>query len=50
MIIFWNILLGLIAFVLFMGVVGEKDAERHKKITMAFIATLAAIVLTNFVA
>ena len=50
MIIFLNILLGLIAFVLFLGTVGEKDGARQKNITMAFVATLAAIVLINFVA
>ena len=50
MIIFLNILLGLIAFVLFLGTVGEKDGTRQKNITLAFVATLAAIVLINFVA
>ena len=50
MIIFLNILLGLIAFVLFLGTVGEKDGARQKNITLAFVATLAAIVLINFVA
>ena len=49
MIIFLNILLGLIAFVLFLGTVGEKDGTRQKNITLAFVATLAAIVLINFV-
>ena len=50
MIIFLNILLGLIAFVLFLGTVGEKDGARQKNITLAFVATMAAIVLINFVA
>ena len=50
MIIFLNILLGLIAFVLFLGTVGEKDGARQKNITLAFVATLAVIVLINFVA
>ena len=50
MIIFLNILLGLIAFVLFLGTVGENDGARQKNITLAFVATLAAIVLINFVA
>lgn len=50
MITFWNILLGLIAFVLFLGTVGEKDSTRQKNITIAFVATMAAIVLINFVA
>ena len=50
MIIFLNILLGLIAFVLFLGTVGERDGARQKNITLAFVATLAAIVLINFVA
>ena len=50
MIIFLNILLGLIAFVLFLCTVGEKDNARQKNITLAFVATLAAIVLINFVA
>ena len=50
MIIFLNILLGLIAFVLFLGTVGEKDGARQKNITLAFVAALAAIVLINFVA
>lgn len=50
MIIFLNILLGLIAFVLFLGTVGEKDGDRQKNITLAFVAALAAIVLINFVA
>lgn len=48
--IFLNILLGTIAFVLFTGTVGEKDNDRQRNITLAFVATLAAIVLINFVA
>ena len=50
MIIFLNILLGLIAFALFLGTACEKDGARQKNITLAFVAALAAIVLINFVA
>lgn len=49
MVIFMNVLLGIVAAVLFLGVVGEKDKQKHQDLTFCFIATLATIVLINFV-
>ena len=50
MITMMNIMLAIFAVVLFMGVCGEKDTDKQKNITKAFVADLAAIVLINFVA
>lgn len=47
MIIFANVLLGIAAGVLFLGVIGEKDKEKHRDVTLCFVATLATIVLIN---
>lgn len=47
MIIFANVVLGIGAGVLFLGVIGEKDKEKHRDVTLCFIATLATIVLIN---
>lgn len=50
MVILLNVLLSIMALVLFMGVVAEKDKQKHMDLTWRFIATLTTIVLTNFVA
>lgn len=42
-----NVALIAAAGVLFLGVVGEKDKEKHTNITWAFIATLGTIVAVN---
>lgn len=42
-----NILLGIVAGILFLGVVAEKDKEAHKNITIAFVAVLALIATLN---
>ena len=47
MLIVMNIVLAVIAVVLFMGVVGEKDKDKNRNLTQAFIATMAAIILVN---
>ena len=47
--IFVNILLGIVAGILFIGVVGEKDKEKHKNITTAFVATLLFTLALNFI-
>ena len=47
MIIFANVLLGIAAGTLFLGVIGEKDKEKHRDVTLCFVATMATIVLLN---
>lgn len=42
-----NVLLGIAAAVLLLGVIAEQDAKRHDKITIAFMAVLAVIVAVN---
>ena len=42
-----NILLALVALVLLLGVVGEKDSGKQKNITAAFIAVAALIAFLN---
>ena len=42
-----NILLGLIAGVLLLGVIAEKDKEKNKNITIAFLALVALIITAN---
>lgn len=42
-----NILLSLVAFVLLTGVIGEKDKDKQKNVTLAFAAVLAVIVAVN---
>ena len=47
MLIAMNIVLVVIAAILFLGVVGEKDKDKNRNLTQAFIATMAAIILVN---
>lgn len=42
-----NILLGLAAAVLFVGVIGEQDKEKNRNITMAFVAVVLFIITAN---
>lgn len=42
-----NILLGVVAAVLLLGVLGEKDNKRHESITVAFVAVIALIICAN---
>lgn len=42
-----NILLGVVAAVLLLGVLGEKDSKRHESITIAFVAVIALIICAN---
>ncbi len=42
-----NILLGVVAAVLLLGALGEKGNERHKSITIAFVAVIALIICAN---
>lgn len=42
-----NIVLSLAAGVLFLGVMGEKDNQRHRSITIAFVAVIALIICAN---
>ena len=39
-----NILLGVVAAVLLLGVLGEKDNQRHQSISIAFVAVIALII------
>lgn len=45
-----NILLGLVAAVLLLGVIAERDKEKNKNITIAFMAVVALIIAVNFLA
>lgn len=45
-----NILLGLVAAVLLLGVIAERDKEKNKNITIAFVAVVALIIAVNFLA
>ena len=42
-----NILLGVVAAVLLLGVLGEKDNQRHQSIVIAFVAVIALIICMN---
>ena len=42
-----NILLGVVIAVLLLGVLGEKDNQRHKSIVLAFVAVIALIICMN---
>jgi len=42
-----NILLGVVAAVLLLGVLGEKNNQRHQSITFAFVAVIALIICMN---
>lgn len=42
-----NIMLGLVAAVLLLGVIGEKDKERQRSITLAFVVVLAFTACAN---
>lgn len=42
-----NILLGVVAAVLLLGVLGEKDNKRHESIAIAFVAVIALIICAN---
>ena len=42
-----NILLAVVAAVLLLGVIGERDKERHLNITFAFMAVVALIIAVN---
>lgn len=45
-----NILLGLVAAVLLLGVIAERDKDKNKNITIAFVAVVALIIAVNFLA
>lgn len=47
MTIFFNILLGICAAVLFIGVIGEKDKTKHTNITIAFAVVMLFILALN---
>ena len=42
-----NILLGVAAAVLLLGVIAEKDKERNRNITLAFVAVVLLIIAAN---
>lgn len=42
-----NILLGVVAAVLLLGVIAEKDKERNRNITLAFVAVVLLIIAAN---
>ena len=42
-----NILLAVVAAVLLLGVIAEKDKDKNKNITLAFMAVVALIIALN---
>lgn len=42
-----NILLGLVAAVLLLGVIGEQNPAKNQNITISFVATVALIIALN---
>lgn len=42
-----NIILAIVAAVLLLGVIAEKDKEKNKNITIAFVAVVALIIAVN---
>ena len=42
-----NVLLGLVAAVLLVGVIGEKDDKKQRNLTLAFMALTALIICMN---
>ena len=42
-----NILRGIVAGILLLGVIAEKDEKKNKNLTLAFIAVLAFIAAAN---
>ena len=42
-----NILLALVSLFLLLGIVGEKDKDRNRNITAAFIAVVVMIIALN---
>ena len=42
-----NILMAVVAAVLLLGVLGEKDSKRHESITIAFVAVIVLIICAN---
>jgi hypothetical protein len=42
-----NILLALVAALLFLGIIGEKDGLRQQNITIAFVAVIVLIIALN---
>lgn len=43
-----KIMLGLVAAVLLLGVIGEKDKDKNQNLTIAFVAVVALIITINF--
>lgn len=43
-----NILLGLVAAVLLLGVIAERDKDKAQNITIAFVAVVALIITVNY--
>ena len=42
-----NVLLAIVAGVLLLGVIGEKDREKSKNVTIAFVAVVVLIAALN---
>lgn len=42
-----NILLAVVAAILLLGVLGERDKTRHMNITLAFVAVVVLIIALN---
>lgn len=42
-----NIILAVVAAVLLLGVIAEKDKDRNQNITIAFVAVVALIIAAN---
>lgn len=42
-----NIILGIAAVILLIGVIGERDTQKQRSITMAFVGVLVLIIAAN---
>ena len=42
-----NIILGIVAVVLLIGVIGERDTQKQRSITKAFVAVIVLIIAAN---
>lgn len=42
-----NIILGIVAAVLLIGVIGERDTQKQRSVTIAFVAVIVLIIAAN---
>lgn len=42
-----NIILGIVSAILLIGVIGERDAQKQRSITIAFVGVIVLIIAAN---